>query len=261
MATHRLVADCSQPSGDVVTVSITSLLSPVNDSRMSSQIVSQIVALIREGRLAPGDRLPPERELATTFGVSRVTVRDALRALDVMGLLDIRVGSTGGAFVTTPSPEVVGQNLANILMMRSFDPDQIAETRLVLELGIFDLVAARVTDEDIEALRDVCGRTRAAWESGDYDTTLSFEFHHTLAQAAHNPALAMLAESFSGPLSMVALRAKEVRSNANRRTVEEHEGIVEALAAGDLDGARDILITHLLRGRKVTQTADRLLRR
>lgn len=242
-------------------MSITSLLSPVDDTRMSSQIVSQIVDLIRDGRLAPGDRLPPERELATTFGVSRVTVRDALRALDVMGLLEIRVGSTGGAFVTIPSPKVVGQNLSNMLVMRAFDPDHIAETRLVLELGIFDLVAARVTDEDLEALHDVCRRTRATWEAGDYDTSLSFEFHHTLAQAAHNPALAMLAESFSGPLSMAALRAQEVRSDANRRTVEEHEGIVEALVAGDHDRAREFLIAHLLRGRPITDTAHHLLRR
>lgn len=242
-------------------MSITPLLSPVDDTRMSSQIVAQLVGLIREGRLTPGDRLPPERELATTFGVSRVTVRDALRTLDVMGLLDIRVGSTGGAFVTTPSPEVVGNNLANILMMRSFDLDHIAETRLVLELGIFDLVAARVTAADIEALRDVCRRTRATWEAGDYDTSLSFEFHHTLAQAAHNPALAMLAESFSGPLSMVALRGKEVRSDAHRRTVEEHEGIVEGLAAGDVDHARELLIVHLLRGRQITDTAQQVFRR
>jgi GntR family transcriptional repressor for pyruvate dehydrogenase complex len=242
-------------------VSITSLLSPVDASRMSSQIVAQVVALIREGRLAPGDRLPPERELATTFGVSRVTVRDALRTLDVMGLLDIRVGSTGGAFVTTPSPDVVGQNLANILMMRGFDPEHIAETRLVLELGIFDLVAARVTDDDIAALRDVCRRARQAWEGGSHDTALSFEFHHTLAQAAHNPALEMLARSFAGPLSMVALRAQDVRSDASRRTVEEHEGIVEALAADDADRARATLIDHLLRGRQIDGTADRLLRR
>lgn len=242
-------------------MSITSLLSPVTERRRSSQIVAQVVGLIREGRLAPGDRLPPERELATTFGVSRVTVRDALRALDVMGLLEIRVGSSGGAFVTTPSPEVVGQNLANILMMRSFDPEHIAETRLVLELGIFDLVSARATEEDLEALRDVCRRTRAAWESGTATRPLSFEFHHTLAAAAHNPALTMVAESFSGPLSMMALRAKEVRPDATRRTVEEHEGIVESLAAGDPDRAREVLIGHLLRGREIDRTGDRLLRR
>lgn len=242
-------------------MSTTPLFSPVDDSRMSTQIVAQVVGLIREGRLAPGDRLPPERELAATFGVSRVTVRDALRTLDVMGLLDIRVGSTGGAFVTTPSPDVVGQNLANILMMRDFDAEHIAETRLVLELGIFELAAARVTEDDIEALRDVCRRAREAWDGGTHDTALSFEFHHTLAQAAHNPALEMLARSFSGPLSMVALRAQEVRSDASRRTLEEHEGIVEALAADDADGARAILIEHLLRGRRIDGTADRLLRR
>lgn len=233
-------------------MSITSHLTPVDGGRMSGQIVGQVIRLIREGRLSTGDRLPPERELATTFGVSRVTVRDALRALEVMGLIEIRVGSSGGAFVTRPTPDVVGENIANILMMSSFEPEQIAETRLVLELGIFDVAATRITEGDIEELRELCQQARETWESGSYDTRLSSRFHHALARAAHNPAIAMLAESFSGPLSMAAMRAKEVRTDAQRRTVEEHEAIVEALAAGRVDEAREILVTHLLRGRTIT---------
>lgn len=242
-------------------MSITSLLSPVEDGRMSRQIVAQIVGLIREGKLASGDRLPPERELARTFQVSRVTVRDALRALDAMGLVEVRVGSTGGAFVTTPSTEVVGQSIANILLMRPFEPAQLAEARLALELGIFDLVAERVTDADLDALREVCRRAREVVEAGGHDPQLSYEFHRTLAQAAHNPALLMLAESFGGSLSMAAVRAHEVRPDAQRRSLTEHEAIVEALAADEPDRAREVLVDHLLRGLPADPTARRLLGR
>lgn len=238
---------------------VSSFLSPVSGGRMSGEIVAQVIDLIRKGRIAPGDRLPAERELATTFGVSRVTVRDALRVLEVMGLVDIRVGSAGGAYVTTPSPNVIGEGLANILMMRSFEPEQIAEARLVLELGILDLAAARATDGDIATLRELCERSREQLEADEYDTRQSLEFHSLLAHAAHNPAISMLSESFSGPLSMAAVRAKEVRSDAHRRTVEEHEAIVEALAAGDHATARHVLITHLLRGHQPAAGAERLV--
>jgi GntR family transcriptional regulator, transcriptional repressor for pyruvate dehydrogenase complex len=241
-------------------VSVSSFLTPVTGGRISGQIVAQISDLIRRGQLTPGDRLPAERELVTTFGVSRVTVRDALRVLEVMGLVEIRVGSAGGAFVTTPSPDVIGQTLSNMLVMRSFEPEQIAEVRLVLELGIFDLVTERITAEDLDELRELCELSREKLEAGAYDTALSVQFHSRLAAGAHNPAISMISEAFSGPLSMAAIRAKEVRRNAHERTVEEHSAIVDALVAGDVDTARTTLIGHLLRGRSASDGTARLLR-
>ncbi|MBS3942507.1 MAG: FadR family transcriptional regulator [Actinobacteria bacterium] len=226
---------------------------------MSGQIVNQISDLIRKGQLKPGDRLPAERELVTTFGVSRVTVRDALRVLEVMGLVEIRVGSAGGAFVTTPTPDVIGETLSNMLVMRSFEPEQIAEVRLVIELGIFALVIERITDEDIADLRQMCAESKRKLSAGEYDTKLSMAFHGRLAAAAHNPAISMLSESFSGPLAMGAMRSKEVRRNAHKKTVDEHNEIVNALAAGDADRARATLIAHLLRGRDAADGTQRLL--
>lgn len=227
---------------------------------MSGKIVNQISDLIREGRLEPGDSLPPERELATTFGVSRVTVRDALRVLEVLGLVRIRVGSAGGAFVTAPSPEVLGQSLSNILAVQSYAPEEVAEVRLVLELGIMDLVLERITDEDIAELRVLCEHAAERLNAGEYDSALSIGFHSRLAACSRNAAISMLSVAFSGPLSMAAVRAKEARDDAHRRTVEEHRAIVAALAAGDRDGAREHLIEHLLRGRIVLEGSSRLLR-
>ncbi|MFA9446492.1 FadR/GntR family transcriptional regulator [Egicoccus sp. AB-alg6-2] len=242
-------------------MSVSSFLTPVTGGRMSGQIVNQISDLIRKGQLRPGDRLPAERELVSTFGVSRVTVRDALRVLEVMGLVEIRVGSAGGAFVTTPTPDVIGETLSNMLVMRSFEPEQIAEVRLVIELGIFALVVERITDEDIADLRQMCVESKRKLRTGGYDTQLSMAFHSRLAEAAHNPAISMLSESFSGPLAMGAMRSKEVRRNAHKKTVEEHTEIVDALEAGDADRARLTLIAHLLRGRTAADGTERLLGR
>src|SRR5947207_259362 len=84
------------------------LFSRVTVARASSSIADQIRAAIVGGQLKEGARLPPERELAEQFGVSRVTVRDALRALEAMGLIEVRVGARGGAFITVPSGSVMG---------------------------------------------------------------------------------------------------------------------------------------------------------
>jgi GntR family transcriptional regulator, transcriptional repressor for pyruvate dehydrogenase complex len=242
-------------------MSDTSLFAPVRGQRMSGEIVGQMLALIRNGRLQEGDRLPAERELATQMGVSRVTVRDALRVLEVMGLVTIRVGSAGGAFIRRPSADVIGENVFNLLTMGLFEPQQIAEARLVLELGILDLAVERVTDEDLEALTDICRRSREAFEAGDYDRELAVAFHTRLARATKNEAIAMLSESFAGPLSMAAVRATQVRKDANRRTIEEHEQIVRALRDRNPERASRVMITHLLRGRRADKGAQRLIRR
>src|SRR5919197_4975332 len=94
------------------------IFAPVAVARASSAIADQIREAIVTAKLPQGERLAPERELAEQFGVSRVTVRDALRALEAMGLIEVRVGARGGAFVTAPTGSVVGQTMADMMMMR-----------------------------------------------------------------------------------------------------------------------------------------------
>src|SRR5437764_14833631 len=129
------------------------LFAPVSVARASSSIADQIRQAIVTGRLAQGERLPPERELAEQFGVSRVTVRDALRALEAMGLIEVRVGARGGAFVTVPTGSLVGQTMSDMMMMSAITPEDIVEARLVVELGTVTLACARATEDDIRLMR------------------------------------------------------------------------------------------------------------
>lgn len=220
---------------------------PVAPGRISELIVEQIRRLILDGRLARGERLPSERELAERFRVSRVTVRDALRILEAQGLLEIRVGASGGAFVTVPTFAVVGEGIATMLLMSSVAPDEVAEARVLMELGTVALAVQRATEEDIRRLRDVCERSEAALAAGDYDVALSSEFHALLAVAAHNGAVQMMTESFRGPLSMHAARAREPAEQAHASSVAEHVAIVDAIEARDLTRARTVMAEHLLR--------------
>jgi GntR family transcriptional repressor for pyruvate dehydrogenase complex len=234
------------------------LFAPVAVARASSAISDQIREAIVTGQLAQGDRLPPERELAEQFGVSRVTVRDALRGLEAMGLIDVRVGARGGAFVTIPTGAVVGQTMSDMMMMSALTPEDIVEARLMVELGTVTLACARATDEDIDLLRELCDRAERELASKTYGRELSWDFHHLLAVAAHNGAIEGMTASFRGSLSMHPLRVREGR-RAHALTVGEHRQILEAIERRDGEAARHIMADHLLRGTKLEEHSAPLL--
>jgi len=235
------------------------LFAPVSVARASSAISDQIRTAIVTGQLGQGDRLPPERELAEQFGVSRVTVRDALRGLEAMGLIDVRVGARGGAFVTVPSGSVVGQTMADMMMMQALSPEDIAEARLIVELGTVTLACARGTEEDFTRLRELCERSERELAAKTYGPELSWDFHALLALAAHNGAIEGMTSSFRGTLSMHALRVREPRQRAHAQTVSEHKQILEALERRDGEAARHGMADHLLRGTKLDKRAAPLL--
>lgn len=231
------------------------LFTPVRAGRVSELVVAQVRRIIVDGQLRPGERLPAERELAERFGVSRVTVRDALRVLEAQGLVQIRVGARGGAFVTAPTSRKVGEGIHTMLRLETVTPEAVAEARLVMELGTVALAVAAATADDLSRLLDVCDRAEQALAAGRYDVALSAEFHATLAAAAHNGAIHLITESFRGPLSMAAARAREPAEDAHRRSVAEHRLLVQAIAARDGERAQRIMAAHLLRGTAVGQSA------
>src|SRR3954452_11303931 len=164
------------------------VFAPITVSRASSSIADQIRAAILSGQLEQGHRLPPERELAEQFGVSRVTVRDALRGLEAMGLIEVRVGARGGAFVTVPSGALMGQAMSDMMLMSAVTPEDIVEARLMVELGTVSLACARATDDDLKRLRELHENAGRELSAKTYTRELSWDFHALLAHAAHNPA-------------------------------------------------------------------------
>jgi len=221
------------------------IFAPVSAGRLSEEIFERIRTAIVEGRLRPGDRLPPERELTERFGVSRVSVRDALRILEASGLVEIRVGARGGAFVTVPAPGLVGDGIAHMLFLSSVTPAEVTEARVIFELGMLPLVCARANDEDIAALEEICARGQADVDAGRYDVELSAEFHRRLARSAHNRATELMADTFYGPLLMSLQHAKAVAPEMGERGVREHVALVDAIRARDPEAAHDIMIEHL----------------
>ncbi|MFE0546046.1 FadR/GntR family transcriptional regulator [Streptomyces sp. NPDC048231] len=223
------------------------LFKAVSSSRVSQLIVDQIRMLLKEERLQPGDRLPSERELCTQFGVSRVTVREALRSLEASGLVEIRLGARGGAFVTAPSSRRVGEGLADLLSLSPLTATEVTEARLVFELGIVPLIVERATEEDLDALRALCDEHAEAVKQGTYDMEMSADFHTRVAACTHNGAIEMLVQSFHGPLLMSLREAQSIEPQMGHRGSKEHRKFVEAIAARDAEAATEIMRTHLQR--------------
>lgn len=223
------------------------LFSPISIGRISEVIVDQIRMLIRRGELVTGARLPSERDLCTKFGVSRVTVREALRVLEANGLIEIKVGAHGGAFVTVPTSERVGVGITDLLVLSRLSAVEVTEARQLMDLGIIPIVCERATAADIADLSAHCSAAQAACDRGEYTVEMSAEFHVRLARATHNGAISMLVQSFRESVLMSLERAKEVAPGMGKEGIDEHIALVEAIRDRDPVRAHKIMTEHLNR--------------
>ena len=224
----------------------TALFSQVSVGRISEVIIRQIRQLIHSGQLATGARLPSERDLCIRFGVSRVTVREALRVLEASGLVEIRVGAQGGTFVKTPTGEHVREGITDLLALSGLSPIEVTEARQLIDLGIMPLACERATAKDIADLFALCEEAEQAFERNEYSIELSTSFHTRLAQATHNGAIFMLVQSFRESVLMSLERAHE-GAPMGREGLSEHRALVEAVRDRDPERAQQIMVTHLHR--------------
>ena len=220
---------------------------PVNVGRASNLIANQIRLLIRGGRLSPGNRLPCERQLSEQFGVSRAVVREALRGLEANGLVTIKLGARGGAFVTAPTIQQVGEGIADLLTVSVIGPEEVAEARHMFELSIVPLVCERADEQDVVDLLEICDRAAAMLESDDEcRMSVCADFHIRMARAAHNSAIEMLARSLHGQFLTSLVGARESGAvAAGRANAREHRNFILAVQCGNCEAARAMMSRHL----------------
>lgn len=221
------------------------MFTPVRPARASHDIVEQIKNQVFTGRIPPGHHLPSENELCETFGVSRTTVRDALRVLESQGFVEIKVGAGGGAFVTEPRHETVTESLSNMLKMQSVDIEQLAEARLAIETSIVNLAAKRATAKDIMAIEQAIAEARAGKLSGDpHFTPHSVSFHVALAQAAKNQVLLFTVNSFRS-LFYETIEKLVPDPDMQDRAIDDHQRILDAIKERNANKAERIMRAHL----------------
>lgn len=163
----------------------------VAPQRIFQEVADQLRRSISGGRLKPGDKLPAERELAQQFGVSRNTMREALRALELSGLVEMKLGATGGTFVVEGSSNAVVNGMRDLYFLGAITPDALTEARIAISDSVIRVAVSRITDAELAALQANVAAAEAAHRSGNFPerTRHHQAFHVLLAKATHNPIL------------------------------------------------------------------------
>ncbi len=219
------------------------MFTPVRQSRASGEIVSQIERAIFAAELSSGDRLQSERELAEQFGVSRITVRDALRVLEARGLIRVKVGAMGGAFVMDANTDRVAESISAMIRLKRMTLSELAEARKVVEAATAELAAQRADAAAVSRLQQNAERARPLLREPITHADASMDFHVELARAAKNEVLEATVEAYR---ELLVPSIRDLRDDkSGRATQKAHEEIVEAVRRHDSEGAREIMLTHL----------------
>ncbi|MFO7708045.1 MAG: FadR/GntR family transcriptional regulator [Desulfobacterales bacterium] len=216
---------------------------PVKQNRIADAIVSQLKAAILSGRYTPGERLPTERELTGQFQVSRVVVREALRELEITGLVKILQGPSGGAYVTDLSADHLESAFLDLFLYTKVSVAELIQARLLIECEIARLAAVHCDAESLRLLQAAIDAEQTA--SGSHADFVSnrLRFHHHLAAMSGNRLLQAIASSLFRLTGEVILEVKPVKKVIHR--TEEHAGILRAIKDHDPDAAALAMNDHL----------------
>ena len=226
-------------------------LQPIERSSVSDAIVDQIISLISRSLLKSGDRIPSERELCKRFGVGRTSVREALRSLTAMGIVDGRVGD--GTFVAD-NRQHLERTLRWGMLLDSNDVENLIETRLMLESNTAFWAATRAREEDLEGIAThLLGMEDSVLDSQRF-LECDLRFHLDIARATQNPILQRLVSTTRGYLQEWIKGSLKTPAGGGaeraRLSVEEHRAILQALTAREAEGAREAMGTHILSSSK-----------
>src|SRR6476619_8227591 len=216
---------------------------PTSDS--AAAVVAHVRHLIDSGTLAPGARLPPERELAQQVGVSRPTVRAGLRTLAALGVVRSRRGS--GTYIPDVPPTLGADALSFLAALHKFTVDDVYEARRILEVGAAGLAAERAAPDQLATLADEVAGLFASLEDPRVFLVHDINFHRSVAAASGNPIVASLVEMVS---ALYYERRRDTAAMASDRDLrdaaEAHRTIYQAIRSHDAEAARRTMHAHLV---------------
>ncbi|MDR1613416.1 MAG: FadR family transcriptional regulator [Planctomycetota bacterium] len=215
------------------------MLKKVSKKTIASQVINQLTDLIRNGKLQPGDRLPPEREMAEQLGVSRPPLRESLRALEYAGVIETRYGD--GIYVKSADfPMESGFST----FLNQYTLEEMIEMRKVVEKAAVRFASERASGEDLETLREIQERTKASVDDMERFIECDFAFHSAIAEAARN---SMLFETMKTMRRLMAEFNRELlQSRAFRAGVaRQHDVVLNAVTKGDAEMAVEAMDRHL----------------
>jgi GntR family transcriptional repressor for pyruvate dehydrogenase complex len=210
---------------------------------VTDEAILKIKDMILTGELGPGDRLPPEKELSERLGLSRSSMREAVKALEVIRVLDVRRGD--GTYVTSLEPRLLLEAMTFVVDLH--DDDSILDlfaVRRILEPAAAAIAAAHLDEEQIAVLRSQIAGVDGSKSVEDL-VAHDLEFHASIVQAAGNSYLTTLIESLSGHTIRARVWRGLTQENATSRTLSEHSAIVDALEIKDAKLAEALMVAHI----------------
>jgi GntR family transcriptional repressor for pyruvate dehydrogenase complex len=217
------------------------MFKPIKHVKVSDEIVDQIRNLISQGKLKPGDRLLPERELIREFDVSRPSLREALNSLITMGFLEIKGKRT---FIKSVASESMQNPLSLLLKADTQKIFDLIEVRKAIEAWGAFLAAQRATEEDIKQLENIIEEMREAFEKGQSWEKQDADFHLGLAQATHNTIQTHIMSTIYDLLMESMAKVFKDRSKV-KKLVDHHQRIFNAIKNHAPDKAREKTLEHL----------------
>jgi GntR family transcriptional repressor for pyruvate dehydrogenase complex len=220
------------------------IFSPVKARKISDEVYKQLVSSISGGQFKPGEKLPPEREMASDLGVSRQSIREALYRAEVMGLIEVRQGE--GSFVLSSVRESLKSPLSILLEEEAGRIFEFLDVRNLIEGWCAEKAATEATTEDLERMAGILEKMEAS-SPGDYEwETVDVEFHLSIAAATHNVIaihiMEALKDSFS---SFFRFRKVLMRPEKKDLLFQHHEEIYRAISQRDPPLAKKKLLAHL----------------
>ncbi|NJN95448.1 MAG: FadR family transcriptional regulator [Anaerolineales bacterium] len=209
---------------------------------LPNRIVESLLNLIREKKLLPGDKFPPERELAQLMNVGRPALREALRALSVMNIIEVRPGS--GAYVSQLQPEKLVEHLEFVFSLDDPSIFHLFDARKTLELHTVTIAVQQITDEEIARLEYYLAQMIANERNSATCDEFDREFHKTIAATTRNPFFFQFV-SVVNQLGTQSRRLSYSLPCALTETFREHRAIIDALKAHDPDLAKQAMLYHL----------------
>jgi GntR family transcriptional repressor for pyruvate dehydrogenase complex len=217
-------------------------IEPIKSTRIYEEIVRQIKAMIAEGRLKSGDQLPPERDLAEKFVVSRTSVREALRALESLGLVEIRPGE--GTFVREVSVEALIEPLALAMASQRAAIGELFETRRLLEPSIAGLAARRATPDEVAEMERILEEQAKEIAAGKTGLGQDALFHAAIASAAHNQAITRVVHAIMDLLTQCREESLNTPGRPER-SHQDHRRVLEAIRRRDEAAAANAMRDHV----------------
>ncbi len=221
---------------------ISAALSPLPTGSPVSEVARRMLDLFTSGRVAPGTRLPPERQLAATLEVGRSAVREALAALEILGIVDVRPGS--GTYLRGTASALLPQTLRWGLLIGERNTAELLELRSGLEIYVARLAAARADDATLAAIGACLDRMSASLDDLPSFARADFDFHAALGRAADNDILIEQLDVVRSLLQVYADRAVHDADEA-RIAIDEHAAVLRALGRRDGHAAASAMAIHM----------------